>query len=209
MSDESKGSEGLTDSDYVVMTMKGSKVTAACGFGWCGPPGDEEDLEDVAQPARCGDSGRVEPVNPHHPRYLGSKTGKGRASLPVSVAEGPDERDYGSSDSGDDVVGGSGSVVERYVSEPRRPLESVESIHAQMQRMRALREREPQYAEAIMLQGLTLVDFAAKGAIVRIMEIVQNSEPGELLYYHTAKMFMAACKAGKVDVVRHVLLRWD
>ncbi len=57
-----------------------------------------------------------------------------------------------------------------------------------------------------LLQGQRLVDLAAAGNVLRIMEIVLNSEPGELLYWHTSKMFMTACERSRPDVVRCMLV---
>ena len=118
----------------------------------------------------------------------------------TTAVSGEDERDYGESDSEVSVDGGAGCEAKE--PEPvRRPLEPIESLAEQMARMKALRETTPAYADAIMLQGSRLVDFAATGALIRIMEIVHGSEPGELLYWHTAKMFRVACENGHPDVV--------
>lgn len=203
------GPEPIEDSDYVQIDAMGTKVTAACGFGWCGPPASDEELSDhdvavvvaVVAPVES-----LEPINPHHPRFKSSGTVEPRR-LGLVATGGADERDYGSSGSDVDEPGPVSVSSAAAAGAPvptvdRKPLEPVESLTAQMERMKALRASTPQYADAIMLQGSRLVELTRKGSLPRIMEIIHGSEPGELLYFHTNKMFLTACECCRPDVVR-------
>ena len=202
-------------SDYHVLHADDGKVTVACGFGWSGPPTDEETAElpdlsrvSVAEPSSAAPAAPVAAINPHHPRFVASGP---KASVTSAVVATPavDERDYGSdSDDGEYKASIGDSVSMEPVAPPeavpavkRRALEAYESLQSQMARMKSLRESDPQYADAIMLQGSRLVELAETGNVIRIMEIVHGSEQGELLYWHTSRMFLTACRNGHVDVV--------
>lgn len=188
----------LSDSDYAAVAATGGKVTAFCGFNWSSP----DDEEEVEAEEKVVDNPRLsmEPVNPHHPRFLRSHLPASDVTPVVSSVSAPevDERDFGEEEEEVESV-----ERTRPTAAPHRPpFEPYESLQDQLARMRTLRAEVPSYAEAIMLQGSRLVDFAAAGNIIRIMEIVHGSEPGELLYWHSSKMFLAGCAGGHADVVR-------
>lgn len=113
-------SKSLEMSDYkaveVVPHSTGAKVTASCGFGWFGPPSDDDDVgSDAAVSLSRGEgavsagvtgppedaaiTAHVDVVNPHHPRFIPSSIKTSKFAQPVPNASVIDERDYGTVDS--------------------------------------------------------------------------------------------------------------
>jgi len=70
--------------------------------------------------------------------------------------------------------------------------------------MRSMRADTPGYANSLMAQGQLLVRLVQQGRLESVRELVMGAREGELLYYFTSKMFVAACEHHKADIVRVV-----
>jgi hypothetical protein len=130
-------------SDYkaveVVPHSTGAKVTASCGFGWFGPPSDDDDVgSDAAVPLSHGEeavsavltrppediavTAHVDVVNPHHPRFVPSSVKPSITAQLATDAPVVDERDYGTDDSDSETdvsaaVGAGGLLRASYTEE--------------------------------------------------------------------------------------------
>lgn len=77
-----------------------------------------------------------------------------------------------------------------------------ETLQEQMARLSRLRRTAPQYAAALMEQGMVMEQMAAEGRVDDIESIVSRARAGEVLYWFTAKMFRAAALRGHLKVLQ-------